>query len=1064
MATRQAINVGFPTPNFIAETNHRQTVLPGVFESDTSSTSVTATSSLYTDADTFFSPTVIPGSVEIDPSLYTNSNTFYSPTVTRDIAPSLYSNSNTFFSPNVVYTILPSVYNDADIFYSPLTRVTINPFPYSDINVFHNPIVTPYALTGRSELSVTEQSTFAPSIGTLSGVTDLQISTASAPLANVLASRRLTDLDPLWIALEVDLVQQINQQPFTIRIGNRGSLQRTVAGVLYQYHPRLQTDIIIGTAISIATDTAGTGTATPFYQQPLRGQPNGGNISWSVDPSDAWYGIPAAVIIGRTFRLYVGRTNQDVYADVDRDLTLVYTGHVANYTFDVTANPPLVTVQTTDASSNLDKNLIDDLYPANFPIVSLQGKPKPQLWGRKLSIQPVLEDQISLTYRVTRIEAGVVALDDVTNLTVGGVPWRRITSLFSVDLTPSLTNLLAQYAALSPLLQSQYNSVVGSDPLNFNNGNGLQNKVNLVGLLTLYQGITGPQQTDYQLAISANTAFYNNTPTGILNKMGLIKGRYYGLQQGQWMVDIGNGTVQLGSDPGGADVRVDAQAVGWGTLTLAGLITQIVTRKGTAVNSASMAQLDLDWAAGVGLYTGTADVNCLNILDEITAAEVCWWTFDATGAVEAGVFDIAAFRPDLLLLGSQPNVPLDRNFLPSAAFAALDPIPKMINSLAQVGVIPPAYRIRVGYAGRASPETAFLAGATAQEQTDLSAPELIADWSPALAASGLYELSPSEGVAMRAINPRAQDVYISSIGNSYTDALGIRTRLVQRVIGGIDHHLWTVTVRMDATKVKLMSSIIVLWIDENNRNRTIYSGSFRVTSAIMALGSGPQQLELWGIGSIDSNLRPSSFGVPPVAPISVPIAISFTSFTVLFDAIVGNVVANISVIMSSGSAFNGVLSVIDDTGTVSVNGNPNIGFTLVLLRNLTSGDIGSHTVTAVASAGGTTISQDYTFTVLGVSPPPTPPPVGTPTLSLTFTPSSPSLHTPVSNGDVVSILGAVWSDGTPFVGVFSFAAPNFDHGGDYAISGTNLIVNNASNLNALNVVTTEHVTIQAIPT
>ena len=72
-----------------------------------------------------------------------------------------------------------------------------------------------------------------------------------------------------------------------------------------------------------------------------------------------------------------------------------------------------------------------------------------------------------------------------------------------------------------------------------------------------------------------------------------------------------------------------------------------------------------------------------------------------------------------------------------------------------------------------------------------------------------------------------------------------------------------------------------------------------------------------------------------------------------------------------------------------------------------------------------------------------------------------TLNLPVSNGDLVATLQGVWSNGKTFTGFYIFVAPNFDHGGDYAISGSNLVVNNASNLNAIGVVTTEHVTIAA---
>ncbi len=83
-------------------------------------------------------------------------------------------------------------------------------------------------------------------------------------------------------------------------------------------------------------------------------------------------------------------------------------------------------------------------------------------------------------------------------------------------------------------------------------------------------------------------------------------------------------------------------------------------------------------------------------------------------------------------------------------------------------------------------------------------------------------------------------------------------------------------------------------------------------------------------------------------------------------------------------------------------------------------------------------------------------------LSLIVTPSSPSLSLPVSNGQVVAALQGAWSDSSPFTGSFIFVSPNFDHGGDYAISGSNLVVNNAANLNAIGVVTVEHVTLEAV--
>ncbi len=700
----------------------------------------------------------------------------------------------------------------------------------------------------------------------------------------------------LWVALEIDLrPQSTNEAIYTLRLGNRGPLQRIVHNVRYQYSPRLITDITIGTGISISTGS----TATPFYQQPLRGQPNGGTISWIIDPnSPEWFGPGDTSIIGSTFRLYTGYTFDDgpttgkdwssdfssdfgpiyISPDVDNNLTLVYTGHVVDFAIDITGRPPTATIQTTDASSDLDKSLVDDLYPSDFPIASLQGKPKPQLIGRKFSIEPILEDQVSLTYRVTRLDPGEIALGDVTQLTVGGIPWRRSYNAFFVNLSPSVENVNSQFATLLPQWKADFNSFVINEPQNYNNGNGLQNEVNLVALLNLYQRLSPTDKADFDAIVAANPSLYddNGHPDAIYRKLGLIKNNYYsGLQGGEYSVDLVNGTVHLGSDPGNNDVRVDAHASDWERMDTAALITKICRMKGIAINKESMVQLHLDWPSLVGYYTGTEDVNLLNALDQITSGELCEWNLDTNGAVQAKIFDAPDMIPDLLLIAAQPNVPLDAYLLPAPGREARDPVPKLINTITQVGVLSPAYRARIGYASKANPSNSFLDGVTKEDQKNLSAPEMIADW---ISGGDVgYQLSPSDGQFVRARHPRAQDVYISSISNTLVDAYDLRLRLVQRIIGFRDHQIWSVTVRMEPTQVKLMSSVQMVWMDENGRDRIVYSGSFRVTSAIMVLGGGAQQLELWGTGTITSYTKPEPF--IDILPGTL-LSINFTPFEV----------------------------------------------------------------------------------------------------------------------------------------------------------------------------------------
>ncbi len=67
---------------------------------------------------------------------------------------------------------------------------------------------------------------------------------------------------------------------------------------------------------------------------------------------------------------------------------------------------------------------------------------------------------------------------------------------------------------------------------------------------------------------------------------------------------------------------------------------------------------------------------------------------------------------------------------------------------------------------------------------------------------------------------------------------------------------------------------------------------------------------------------------------------------------------------------------------------------------------------------------------------------GLPYLSIVVTPPNPSIPTATPLGAVVANVAATWSDGAPFTGAFLFVAPNFNHGGVYALdSNNNLMIN-----------------------
>ncbi len=66
-----------------------------------------------------------------------------------------------------------------------------------------------------------------------------------------------------------------------------------------------------------------------------------------------------------------------------------------------------------------------------------------------------------------------------------------------------------------------------------------------------------------------------------------------------------------------------------------------------------------------------------------------------------------------------------------------------------------------------------------------------------------------------------------------------------------------------------------------------------------------------------------------------------------------------------------------------------------------------------------------------------------PALTLAVSPGAPSLPDSAPLGSYVATLIASWSDGAPFTGTFQFAAPYYDDGGTFAISGNNIIISPA---------------------
>lgn len=108
------------------------------------STVQTLTPSLYTNNQTFYSPTVT-STVTVSPSLYTNQQTFYGPTVTlgpapQTLSPSLYTNTQTFYGPTVIRQqfLEPGLYTNQQIFYGPTVTQVAPQTVYPELFVNQN--------------------------------------------------------------------------------------------------------------------------------------------------------------------------------------------------------------------------------------------------------------------------------------------------------------------------------------------------------------------------------------------------------------------------------------------------------------------------------------------------------------------------------------------------------------------------------------------------------------------------------------------------------------------------------------------------------------------------------------------------------------------------------------------------------------------------------------------------------------------------------------------------------------------------------------------------------------
>jgi hypothetical protein len=110
---------------------------------------------------------------------------------------------------------------------------------------------------------------------------------------------------------------------------------------------------------------------------------------------------------------------------------------------------------------------------------------------------------------------------------------------------------------------------------------------------------------------------------------------------------------------------------------------------------------------------------------------------------------------------------------------------------------------------------------------------------------------------------------------------------------------------------------------------------------------------------------------------------------------------------------------------------------------------------------GFVVAARTAFTVQGAAVP-TPPAAPEPVI--TVTPTTPELPDSAPLGTVVATYAVTMSDGSLFTGTVGFAAPFYDAGGIFALSGNNIVINPAGPGVGPNMSTvTDHITLEALP-
>jgi hypothetical protein len=222
-------------------------------------------------------------------------------------------------------------------------------------------------------------------------------------------------------------------------------------------------------------------------------------------------------------------------------------------------------------------------------------------------------------------------------------------------------------------------------------------------------------------------------------------------------------------------------------------------------------------------------------------------------------------------------------------------------------------------------------------------------------------------------------------------------------------------------------------------------------SPLSALANGGVYHYGGGIGFPTQTWNSSNYWVDVLFTASTPppqviSGIGLSNKTVAANQPAGTVVGQAGVVMSPTTpAFSGSLATPATDAYFQMSGTA-----LTTKAPLGAGTYNTAIIATQSGISDSPFTQGETITVLTL-----------PTLSLSLSPSSPSVASNAALGSAVATITATWSDGSPFTGTLSFGSPYSNDNATFAISGNNLIINPAGPGVSADANTVQNVTIVA---